>query len=1008
MYTETVLASDSSTRLQPPKVLEVELPQADSFFSTQTESQLNEQALAKPAPTAHLATAAGVAVRAKSGLGIESVVWRLVDDAHTLTLEPLDTNGEPAGYAIIHIRLPGSGILANFVQATDDRGLGLVIDFFTTEGIMYTVVIDYKQFSASEFDTTQPWRVMKQPVAFDLVKPQAFKAVSATVLLLSLADGSLLKFTRKDPLASLESHQLEDSFAPSGFGWMFRGDDKVEGRSYLSKRTVIAIDSCRDIVATYGINNELKLWSISRNRCLSRKVCAETQAPLRLQNRPYIRFDETGQHLAAYVPLGGQPGLVIYQVADDNLEPIHQTMEPGPKYASWMLTELLFSTLSESFRVIAAWQSNLSSVVKTVSFPRTPQGEIQSSVAVICEAKTLLSLPDEADLDLFIAGIFSGVHYSDFALRRGLQVFSNAPLTANASLQEHARRAVQRAAQLAEDSSKKSLRLQWLRLDRICREIEAQSAELLGIAHVPSSDLVWILRSGYTALLSPQSRVSETLEQGLLADLVIAFPKQALYDVYNAVNRLVTNPSDRLVLDAMEMVYELISQHHITLPQTPNLDELLGSQISAIFTAPATRPANSPLTPLGAELVARIVTDFAQDAQRLLVRVIAVTVLAVAQGSVSNGTALFASAVELFKSAAAILSLREAMGTKSVKGYGAWASGLEIGIASSQIKVDGQTLPNLPQLLWRSVDVSRGPRGLELFYDLSQENYTSITSVAQYLPQTAAGVFVKGLGLLRVNGRLGKHLILSVAPSVALRPQPDLAFLGTEISSGAGFSLTYLTLSRLAEAAGALEAALHFAKLAAQSPVAESQRQLQHLALAAGDLDCVYQVICVLHTLGDAQIKSSISLLLEAAAKQGKAEHVVRYLPFIGMAEIVHDILTERTEIGGIPTHKLLYVWCIAREDYVGAATAIYKSLAKTKPQLAGQEPSEDIAARFDWYTILLNALKCANEEDRWMIVDSRVVTIKDVEQEYLSLLSSMTQSLPAATASSLLKMIKN
>lgn len=1011
MFTETTLVSESSARLHAPRVLNVVLPETEQNLGNE-KAALNESAattILDRGVQAHLASAAGVVVRESKDLGVGSVMWRVTDDAHAISLEPLDTNGEPAGYSTIEFRSGGASILPNFVTATDDRGLALILDFFTADGILYTVSVDYKQFTNSEFDTTQPWCVMKQPIVFDLVNPQVLYAVSAKLLLLSLGDGSLLSFSRKSALGMLESNQFSDPHAPSGLRWMFRNaDDRVEGKPHLSKRTIVAIDSSKDFAVTYSINNEIKLWSLAKSSCVYRKPCEDEKAALRLLPGPYVRFDDTKEYIAAYTPSNGRPGIEVFKLSDESLKSASKaTHEPSDTPANWLLTALLFYKDAGLFKITAAWRSNLSSIVKCLEI-NAETFATKSIVASSYEAKSLLSLPDESDLEHFISNIFSTDRYSDFALRRALQIYSGSPPAPYESLESYARGAVQRAVQTSSDPNQKSPRLQWLRLDRICREIEAQSSELLGLAHIPGKDLTWILRSGHISLLTPANNAVALAES--FSRTYNTLSKPILYAVESTLTSLITTPSDRLPFDAMEEIYRAMSESgaNTSVADTASLGKALTETLQSILAKPTVTVSASPMTPLGAELLARTIANFSQEVRKFAVRAIALIILAVSEGKLSNDVELFEAAVSIFKSASSILSLRAAAGASPHHGYSSWASGLEIGIALAQIRVDGQNLNQLPQLLWQVVDVSSGSKGLALFYDLSLKNYAGIEQVAAYLPNTAAGVFVKGLGLLRTYPTEAKQLISSVVPTIALREQPELEFLGAEVAKASGFSLVYLSVSRLAEGAGALEAALHFARLAAQSPVAESQRQLQRLALAAGDLDCAYQVICTLHRLGDSQVRKGILHLLEAAAKQGKADHVLRGFPFIGMVEIVHEILVNQPTIGGIPSYKLLYVWCITREDYVGAATAIYKNLSATKSDALRGDPSEAVAARFDWYTILLNALKCADEEDRWMVVGQQVVTLKDVEQEYLSLLSEMAQALPRQAASTVFNHMKN
>ncbi|PRT56605.1 hypothetical protein B9G98_04225 [Wickerhamiella sorbophila] len=1011
MFTETTLVSDSSARLHAPRVLNVVLPETD-LNSRNSTGALNESAAAAVldrGARAYLASAAGVVVRESMGLAAGSIMWRVIDDAHAISLEPLDTNGEPLGYSIIELRSAGSPILPNFVTATDDRGLALVLDFFTADGILYTISLDYKQFTNSEFDTSQPWCVMKQPIVFDLVNPQVLHSVSPKMLLLSLADGSLLKFSRTSALGMLESSQFSDQFAPSGLRWMFRNsEDRVEGKSHLSKRTIVAIDSSKDFAVTYSINNEIKLWSLAKASCVFRKPCQDERAALRLLPGPYVRFDNTGEYVAAYLPSDGRSGIEIFKVFSQGLESTSKpTHEPSETPANWLLTALIFYKNTSLFKITAAWRSNLSSIVKCLEVPHDRALASKSIVASRHEAKSLLSLPEESDLEHFVSSIFSTERYSDFALRRALQIYSGSPPAPYEPLEAYARESVQRTVQTMTDPNQKSLRLQWLRLDRICREIEAQSSELLGLAYVPSRDLTWVLRSGHVSLLTPANLAVTSAES--FSKMFDSISKPALYAVESSLTSLITTPSDRLPFDAMEEIYRAFSQSSMNMPvlEYAGLEKALTETLQSTLTKPTITMSASPMTPLGAELLARAVADFSQEIRKFSVRAVAVIILAVSEGRLSNDVELFDAALSVFKSSSAILSLRAAVGSSPHHSYSSWASGLEIGISLAQVRVDGQTFCGLPQLLRQIVDVSSGSKGLELFYDLSLKNYAGLDQVAPYLPNTAAGVFVKGLGLLRTYPAKAKQLISRVVPTIALCEQPELEFLGTAVARASGFSLVYLSVSRLAEGAGALEASLHFAKLAAQSPVAESQKQLQRLALAAGDLDCAYQVICTLHRLGDSQISKGILQLLEAAAKQGKADHVLRVFPFIGMVEVLHEILLQRPTIGSVPSYKLLYVWCITREDYVGAATAIYKNLCATKAEPVRGDPSEAVAARFDWYTILLNALKCADEEDRWMVVNQRVITLKDVEQEYLSLLSEMTQALPKQAASTVFSLMR-
>jgi len=151
---------------------------------------------------------------------------------------------------------------------------------------------------------------------------------------------------------------------------------------------------------------------------------------------------------------------------------------------------------------------------------------------------------------------------------------------------------------------------------------------------------------------------------------------------------------------------------------------------------------------------------------------------------------------------------------------------------------------------------------------------------------------------------------------------------------------------------------------------------------------------------------SSLRSLITKMCESSYASDLMS-LPFIGMHDLVDEILLQKTQsivevTTGIPYHKILYAWRIKRSDFRGAASISLERLQKLQQSGEGDRALGDDGLETPvtkQYVALINALSCVDSKQAWVFSEEaapkapragaktapkrRVVTLEDIRKAY-------------------------
>jgi len=181
----------------------------------------------------------------------------------------------------------------------------------------------------------------------------------------------------------------------------------------------------------------------------------------------------------------------------------------------------------------------------------------------------------------------------------------------------------------------------------------------------------------------------------------------------------------------------------------------------------------------------------------------------------------------------------------------------------------------------------------------------------------------------------------------------------------------------------------------------EMHSRLFAAAIQTSRYDVAYSALTL---LTDTALQlSSLRTLVIKMCEASYASQLID-LPFISLQDHVDEILAQKcqtiVEVNvGVPYHKILYAWRIARSDFRGAATISLERLQRLQQsgegdRVLGDNDLETPVTK--QYIAVINALSCVDPKHAWILSEDlpnkkhgevkgkrKVVTLMDVRREY-------------------------
>lgn len=903
---ELPLLTDPADRVGAPSLVIATLPLPEAPVKPNISS--SDDALYSPPQFDYLTTRGGTLRINQSCF----VTWRLVDKETSLILDSVDFSGNTGKSASVKLQCPAR-ILSDCIAFSVTKDT-VVVDFISFSGFLYTACIPFSVFSGEETLSGREWRVVKKPYAFDLIRPRLLCASEASKLIVALADGQILLLTRDPlrPLGDLTSVILQDPQQPHGFSWAFRSiSEKVPGYPHLNLRSAVSLTVHGDLIASYHVNNQVRLWSIEQSKCI--QTIGLGSSPTRVQPSKYIEWSPDGSLLAVV----GQQSLTVLAIQDEGL--IRQReIELPPEVHGKFVIGLEWS----GSKVVCAWKQNLSAWLMAF-------GDANVEKLLHRDSSKLMALPNENEDPKKL--VYAS--YSTSTRKMALDI-----------------------CKPAKDADE-----DWLRIDRVCREIEVQGSEMLAFLPLNTdADQLLMVCGSHLSLVGQVDLAPVPLNgPSYIWDAVDDDIRDDILGLLNS-----WNPQGSILDDINTIGLE------VSVPEEAGAESIIDRWIEQF---------ESRLNNFGkcdgacAETLARLALRRAEQLRPQLQKLALYIIASFSEGLLNDAVGLYSRICRLYQS------------TNFVSIFMEHVEILEIGVSGIEWTGLGEAAENAWSFVhWHQFNLFR------CLLDSQLVQPDVLYAVANKIIPGIPATFAKGLALLPSSE--GETLVRQTAiPLASGKYGKLLPFVGS------GLGEYYLGLSRLTTGPTALSLSI-----SAHSSSPDAEEIALHLMKCARDdnsLEWAYEAVCVLDRLNSPEINFALSTVLILACNQGlaAAEAVLRDLPFIGMARRVHRLLSSNDVCGTLPSYKLLYRWHVAREDYVGAAAALYVQICRLQAQATTasvSKPSPKVEALFDLYTITLNVIKLAPQNERWIVASGRLVTASDIQSEYHKLLSSMNQQL--------------
>lgn len=946
------------------------------------------------------------------------VTWKLLGNGHIISFEPLTSQGVDKEYAVLQFEVQ-SKILEDCLYVQDVKGECIVTDFITANGALYTLKIVYDKFAAPLFgDDVSPWNSVKRPYHFDLNCPITLHGEGGQALYVGLADGALIIVERDDPLGPATWAQMTDK-SPQKRSWLYRDtNDSVPGYHGLSKQAIISIDSNGDHVVTYSIDHTIKSWSKQSRSCIQRIEAVDKQAPLKIRASRHIYYQSSSQGVTVYTPFKGVGHFLFFDMKNGFLNEVENSrIEATTTYAkSWFLVDFVYEK-QQCSKITTLWKSNFSCLVEEIHIFDSNEGLMNYNIVYADNASELLHVPTTKELDKFMANVGSMGSYPASTVNEALNYFMPGA-SYNEKFMSFSDYVAGVVADVAQDNGTNT-HLEWMKLDRICREIQVRKSEAVALALSRYTYATYIIRAGFTSMIVGQSisenvYLTDTPSNSKLVKSIKTITSSICEKGWSSFTmklvELATRRTDEPLTDQMAHLYssvirvylsdDMVSALRTSVEVKGNIEADIAEYISEFYPDVLLKDASPRSKPnvILAEALARLAALCAEKAKLNLEKLLCFSITAYMEGILSSVKDIV-RALDCYKSAMSVLQLREPIGGGALKEYSPRASLLEI--CTSHFDnwnwQDWHLLNELPYRLLRYVSLTSQSSGCSTFSMLARNSLSkeTLTRLAKYMPSSAPAIFSVACAYLR-NDELaaeGERLARSVSLLIASRHYPELG----ELASSSGRGLSFYFSKVALKCNDRSPESLTFAKLAAQYGGANESKKLVELALELDQLTTAYHALCTLKAHKDVDARELVLRFLNCAVSKGPkyAFWAIQELPFIGFADMIYEILTSEEIIGEMPSYKLLYMWHVNREDYIGAATAVYRHIYKHR-----NEPADNL---LDLYAIVRNALKCASPSARWMVIDKRVISIDDIISEYREIKNQLLLALPEKEAEQVL-----
>ncbi|KAK9464763.1 nucleoporin Nup120/160-domain-containing protein [Lipomyces arxii] len=350
----------------------------------------------------HMATASSIYHRSFAGAYPKSLLWRVLNNGHVLTITPIDlvaseevlVSSTDLHRIVIKLPHPIKPACVTFSEAYD--GDSITVDVFTESLTLYSFVFNSRSFTGEWLRRPlTEWCHVQESAHFNLRPPHHMVSLRDGSLIFALQDGGLMKVDRSHPLADDYNERIfsDGSYLASLRGMFLWGsNDKVQGHPNISTSMVVSMiaDYSSSILLTASINNTLKLWSLETLTVLSVYdiVNDEQRAQQPTNTKQILSIEQTTLmslvqvndnvgYLVTYCPLGeGQFKLWRLDIRSEG--PLKATLSDilkqtiGPSIpednAIWMVSDFVleYSARSESLTLWVMLKSNKSSKVRAL------------------------------------------------------------------------------------------------------------------------------------------------------------------------------------------------------------------------------------------------------------------------------------------------------------------------------------------------------------------------------------------------------------------------------------------------------------------------------------------------------------------------------------------------------------------------------------------------------------------------------------------------------------------
>lgn len=1014
----------------PTKVLELSIPQ---LSSTSTAIDLSgtgeEQNVFNDDEGLHV-----FASQAEVYYGEKlSVSWRFLDQNKAIAVTPLelDASRMPQRGRTIHIKLPFTAI-KNCISISETSDRDFVFDIISISGYICTFTLPQSWLliesnnsvhsnlsSKSEIfsvDLPLSGALNKQvnvsrPYNISSPAPKLLKAINANLLVVFLVDGTIVRLERAGPLANMTSSNLHDTHRHAASGALFRifnlGAQHVPGCPNLSFDCVIQAEAITDnLLVTFSVDNALSLWNLSTRECVQKISPQGSSSALRLHPGTYFRVKNK-----TVAVLNGSD-LRFYNLQHDEslgtqlVETIANRSSVDSSLQPWSIAGLHFLETSPPVVFVAYKLS------AAAQFFLVKGGEWHKAGGF--DRTDLYETPTDASEDSIKQNI---TRYNDLIVQTAFRkAVRNAADSASARAVAAAQSGSADINDIAEFLEKREdceTRIQWIRFDTLCRNLEANGIDVLNVSTALTTssregEFFWVLKSSGISILSLKNTGGTGDAHGFTGiSIDDGSDNSALTAAQSVFSAIPQSSFDELVniLLSDKLITERLSRCCILLRNTLRQSILsditrlnthtIGKAIMAFLRANDSSPLEDQELASAVRVYNNVgdskLSEFGKDAIRTLIYELSLfqyerfsllavlCVIALVEGWTIPGEEYdYPEVLRLI-----IFNLRR---FSMITHLG--ASFIDSGIESVNLEKFGIGLAK--QILMNTTDTVVLAKALPNV-SRSSDLYVFNNAAAQ-LESSPEVVMLCSFAALRL-GNEDNAVLLAQKVSLA-RPWIESEF-GTRPTSQSEW---FYRVAQYAYSVGAkrataallnLSESLFSADYSKRSETDNEKRRrileyIFEVAIETGNIQTAYTAFT--RRFEDSnessdEVTNYIHQLIDAAAgiSSEAAISLMQDYPFVGFTAVIDKLLMKYSKFVAVPSHHLRYKFHIARENYVGAAQGIYDYVQ----QVDSINPTD----RIECYKLILSALSLVEPSSRWLLYGkTECKTNSDIEKELKSL----------------------